>query len=627
MRSFRWLLLTSSLLLPASLASAQDCPPNALGTARVLEVPFAQGPVGRTNYSQTLPLAPGEVVLTFDDGPMPRRTPAVLDALRAECVKATFFVVGTMVAAYPDILRRTAAEGHTIATHTWSHAYLNRTSSEVTQRDQINGGLLAARAVLGNANPSLSPFFRYPGLGNTRALDRYVSEQHLIPFSIDVDSEDWKRNTPAQVIDRVMGRLDALGRGIILLHDIQPRTVAILPELLRQLKANGYRVVHVTAAPEDTRLALNAAEPLRSQRMQVALGRLDQQQAVRLAARETGFDPSSIPPTAGVATSTMGRPPNLQVASAELDGPVLTQTLPRDTPVRAPISPRGSLGGMMVPSPISAPVLSVAAGSGREGLSGAAAGSGRGTAGSTSLGTVQSQPATIQAELRLASVASEAQLRSYPPATAPTVRMSATWVDPPERAPAVRGKPPTTPPSAAPELRLSTSARSAPLALTTAPSPVALEPAPTSRPAPVLIAALEPAPMPLATAAMLVQSSASSTTMPQSKTVTSVPTASSRPRSSIPDALLTTASIAANADRQTPEPRAHPASSRVPPAPTAGSEAVPDTARTGDGLAVARPAASPTEAPPAAEARPRGFVVLAVAPGAGAGFREITLQR
>ncbi|MEE7471138.1 cell division protein FtsK [Methylorubrum populi] len=74
-------------------------------------------------------------------------------------------------------------------------------------------------------------------------------EQHLIPFSIDIDSEDWKRNTPAQVIDRVMGRLDALGRGIILLHDIQPRTVAILPELLRQLKAARPPAPPVAAQP------------------------------------------------------------------------------------------------------------------------------------------------------------------------------------------------------------------------------------------------------------------------------------------------------------------------------------------------------------------------------------------
>ncbi|MEE7458056.1 hypothetical protein MPAR168_20165 [Methylorubrum populi] len=596
-----------------------------------MEVPFAQGPVGRTNYSQTLPLAPGEVVLTFDDGPMPRRTPAVLNALRAECVKATFFVVGTMVAAYPDILRRTAAEGHTIATHTWSHAYLNRTSSEITQRDQINGGLLAARAVLGNANPSLSPFFRYPGLGNTRALDRYVGEQHLIPFSIDIDSEDWKRNTPAQVIDRVMGRLDALGRGIILLHDIQPRTVAILPELLRQLKANGYRVVHVTAAPEDTRLALNAAEPLRSQRMQVALGRLDQQQAVRLAARETGFGPSSVSATAGADRNTMGRPPILQVASAELDGPVLTRALWGDTPVREPMILRGSLEGMeAAPSPISAPVVPAATGSRREGASGTAAGSGRETAGSAPLGTTPPRPATEQAVKPLIAMVSEVQPRSYPPATAPVALMSAAWIDPPGRPSAVQGMPPTTPHSVgstagvAPVLRSSTSARSAPLAAAITSSPGAMAPTVTPSPAPVLTAAHETRSMPPATSALRANTAIASAPAPRSTVVTPVSTSPEPLRSALGDAHLT---IAASADPHSPAPRANPASSRVPSSPSSGREAVPGLVHAIAGLPVARSTAPQTENSPSGGARAHGFVVLAVVPGGGPGFQEITLQR
>ncbi len=163
MRCFKLLLLAGILCLPPALAAAGECGPEALGTARILEVPFAQGPVGRASYGRTLPLERGEVVLTFDDGPLPRRTNAVLAALEAECVKATFFVIGTMVAQFPETLRRTAAEGHTIATHTWSHRYLNRIRSETVRRDQINGGLAAARTVLADdAAPSLSPFFRFP---------------------------------------------------------------------------------------------------------------------------------------------------------------------------------------------------------------------------------------------------------------------------------------------------------------------------------------------------------------------------------------------------------------------------------------------------------------------------------
>lgn len=287
MRCFKLLLLSGILCLPPALAAARECGPEALGTARTLEVPFTQGPVGQASYGRTLPLARGEVVLTFDDGPLPRRTNAVLAALQAECVKATFFVIGSMVAQFPDTLRRTAAEGHTIATHTWSHRYLNRVRSEAVRRDQINGGLEAARAVLADADaPSLSPFFRFPGLGHSAPLDRYAVAQKLVPFSIDVDGDDWKRITPAAVMARVLKRLDAAGRGIILLHDIQSRTVAILPELLRQLKARGYRVVHVVPAQGDTQAALAALEAPRARPIRLALDRLGTRMAaLRVAAR------------------------------------------------------------------------------------------------------------------------------------------------------------------------------------------------------------------------------------------------------------------------------------------------------------------------------------------------------
>ncbi|GJD63098.1 polysaccharide deacetylase family protein [Methylobacterium frigidaeris] len=295
MRCFKLLLLSGILCLPPALAAAEECRPGALGTARTLEVPFTQGPVGRASYGRTLPLERGEVVLTFDDGPLPRRTNAVLDALKAECVKATFFVIGSMVAQFPDTLRRTAAEGHTIASHTWSHRYLDRVRSPEVRRDQINGGLEAVRTVLTDDEPTLSPFFRFPGLGHSPALDRYATAQRLVPFSIDVDGDDWKKITPAAVMERVLKRLDAAGRGIILLHDIQPRTVAILPELLRQLKARHYRVVHVVPAQADTRAALAALDAPQGRPIRLALDRLGARMAsMRVAARTPEGAPASV---------------------------------------------------------------------------------------------------------------------------------------------------------------------------------------------------------------------------------------------------------------------------------------------------------------------------------------------
>lgn len=251
-----------------------------------MKISAADGHVGLFNYRKSLDLAEKEVVLTFDDGPMPRRTPAVLDALAAECVKATFFVVGSMVAHYPDILRLTASQGHTIGTHTWNHAYLHRTKSQERKANQIAGGLQAANIVLGeDLRDRLSPLFRFPGLGRNKGLDRFVAQNGLISMSIDVDSQDWKRNqTPAQVMERTLARLDARGRGIVLMHDIQSRTVEMLPEFLRALKDKGYKVVHVTADAADTRVALASLTEPQTRTFQVVMARTRHKMQVLSAA-------------------------------------------------------------------------------------------------------------------------------------------------------------------------------------------------------------------------------------------------------------------------------------------------------------------------------------------------------
>uniref|UniRef100_A0A9E8CQK6 Chitooligosaccharide deacetylase n=1 Tax=Bosea sp. NBC_00436 TaxID=2969620 RepID=A0A9E8CQK6_9HYPH len=258
----------------SEFANANNCADGKLGTHRVLEVPVSTGPVGDISYRGQLPLARGEVVLTFDDGPMPHRTTAVLDALKAECVRATFFVVGTMARQFPSTLRRVAADGHTIASHSWSHAYLNRVRSDQRRRDEINGGLLAVSAVLGPSHPALSAFFRFPGLGKTRALEAYVADQNLISMSADIVGDDWKPISSDQVLHRVMRQLNSKGRGIILLHDIQKRTSDMVPALLQALKAGGYKVVHVVPSARDTRTALALAEPPASARITTALAKM-----------------------------------------------------------------------------------------------------------------------------------------------------------------------------------------------------------------------------------------------------------------------------------------------------------------------------------------------------------------
>jgi peptidoglycan/xylan/chitin deacetylase (PgdA/CDA1 family) len=233
--------------------TAEACPghPDALGTSRVLTITPAEFQLlGVIDYKQTLPLKDHEVVLTFDDGPIPPYTTSVLDTLAANCVKATYFLVGEMAQERPYLVRRIYNEGHSIGTHSQHHPFaFQRLSMQRVERE-VDGGIASVTTALGDAK-ALSPFFRIPGFGRTNAIDHYLENKGLITWSADIDTDDWWRGTtPSALIQRAMRRLNAKGRGIILLHDIHPSTALALPTLLKALKAGGYHVVHVVAAGE-----------------------------------------------------------------------------------------------------------------------------------------------------------------------------------------------------------------------------------------------------------------------------------------------------------------------------------------------------------------------------------------
>ena len=241
-----WLFLP---LMAAAPAQA-ECGPDALGTSRVLAVDPAANPrVGRKQFSATLPLEPREIVLTFDDGPWPGTTPKVLDALRKECVKATFFVLGSNAVAYPDILRRELAEGHTVAHHTWSHPLLSRMGTRAAQAE-IDRGIAAVEGVLYGKQVSqpATPFFRFPGFAATPALLEALARRGIVVFGADFWASDWNPMSPQTELRLVLHRLDQAGRGIVLFHDTKRQTAAMLPALLHALKARGFRVVHVVPA-------------------------------------------------------------------------------------------------------------------------------------------------------------------------------------------------------------------------------------------------------------------------------------------------------------------------------------------------------------------------------------------
>jgi peptidoglycan-N-acetylglucosamine deacetylase len=241
-------------LLASAPARAQECPghPDALGTSRVLVIDPNEHPrLGAMQYPETLPLADKEVVLTFDDGPRPPFTTQVLDALASQCVKATFFLVGEMANSFPAAVRAIADAGHTIGTHSQSHPLrLNKAPIEKFD-EEVDQGIASVTSALGDPK-LLAPFFRIPGLARTDDIDDELFARSLVTFSADFVADDWFHHIkPDQIIERAMRRLEARGRGILLLHDIHATTAEALPGLLRELKAKGYHIVQVVAETPD----------------------------------------------------------------------------------------------------------------------------------------------------------------------------------------------------------------------------------------------------------------------------------------------------------------------------------------------------------------------------------------
>ena len=250
----RSLIALIAFVLMHTAAGAAPCPgnPDALGTERVLAVDAQTTPrVGRKHFSVTLPLAQKEVVLTFDDGPWPGTTGRVLDALRRECVKASFFVLGRHALAYPALLRRVLAEGHTVGHHTFAHPLLNRLPVAVALAE-IDRGIAAVEiALYGHVDfPPVTPFFRFPGFASSPALLDRLAQRGIVIFGADLWASDWNVMSSAEELDQVMARLHARGGGVVLFHDTKIQTAAMLPAFLRELKRQGYRVVHAVPAAQ-----------------------------------------------------------------------------------------------------------------------------------------------------------------------------------------------------------------------------------------------------------------------------------------------------------------------------------------------------------------------------------------
>lgn len=235
-------LITNSIL-PASQPITQQPMPQ-----RIFSAGHLGGRTLAVASAADIVLRPGEVVLTFDDGPRPGRTNTILATLDDFGVKATFLMLGSAAQANPRLAQQVAASGHTVGSHTFGHVDLGNLSRQAAL-DEIAKGERAVQLALAGGGQVLSPFFRFPYLSQTGFLRTNLTQGSMVVLDVDIDSKDYYKDSPEAISARTLERLDARGSGIVLFHDIHQRTVDTLPVFLAELEERGYSVVRLV--PKD----------------------------------------------------------------------------------------------------------------------------------------------------------------------------------------------------------------------------------------------------------------------------------------------------------------------------------------------------------------------------------------
>lgn len=249
-----WLCALSIAACATGEAAARDCGSDALRVSRTIVIGRTKGgAVGLQSYPQTLDLQDKEIVLTFDDGPAPGPTTRILDALAKECALATFFVIGRNSETSPDIVKREANDGHSVGHHSYSHpGNTLRLMADAAAKADIEKGIAAVEKASGG---KAAPFFRFPGFADTKSLRDYLDAKGFTVFGSDLWASDWSPMSPKGELDLVMKRLEKEGKGIVLFHDSKAQTAAMIPDFLRELKARGYRLVHIVPGEGETPVA------------------------------------------------------------------------------------------------------------------------------------------------------------------------------------------------------------------------------------------------------------------------------------------------------------------------------------------------------------------------------------
>ncbi len=255
--SAHWGLLALTLLAILAALLLQSITDGVGRAATSTQGPTAGGGVpggGALVYQGTDGLAsralPAKTVaLTFDDGPDPRWTAAVLDVLAREHVPATFFVVGSRVAAHPELVRRELAQGHEVGNHTWSHTDLTGVPAW-RRRLELSLGQLGLEGSAGISSALLRPpYSSEPGAIGPReraVLQEETKAGYLVVLS-DRDAEDWRRPGVPSILQRAQPQGSA-GQ-VVLLHDAggdRSQTVQALPEIIARYRASGFRFTTVS---------------------------------------------------------------------------------------------------------------------------------------------------------------------------------------------------------------------------------------------------------------------------------------------------------------------------------------------------------------------------------------------
>lgn len=229
--------------VPCHAQNAACHHPDALGTSRILKI-NTKDTVGIGHGFPALGLAHREIILTFDDGPMPDTTPQILDTLAKDCIQATFFMIGKRADAHPELVKRVKDAGHSIGSHSYTHRELNKLPYEEAAQDIEHGFDAVEKAEFGSVE-NRPRLVRFPGFKSTPELVDFVHSHDGTVVNTNMSPADWRGQPAPATFDRLKALLDRQDRGIILLHDSQKNTVVLLPMIIAELKARHMRIVHL----------------------------------------------------------------------------------------------------------------------------------------------------------------------------------------------------------------------------------------------------------------------------------------------------------------------------------------------------------------------------------------------